>query len=65
MFGSAFAARVANSDGVRIRRRGSSRHVTKNQRSETTSRRSRDMRAIIERAAEEGKLHPPLRYPLL
>jgi hypothetical protein len=50
VFGSAFLdhlTRVANSDGERVRRWGNSLQETKNQRSETIKRRSRDMHVII------------------
>ena len=63
-------AKRANSSGSRIRRRGSSRHVIKNHRSETTSRRSRDMRGIIAKSRRQGQTAPmsalpvTLRYPV-
>jgi hypothetical protein len=40
-------AQVANSESERCRRRGKTRQVMKNQRSDSTRRRSRDMRVII------------------
>jgi hypothetical protein len=71
-------AKMANSESERCRRGGKTRQVMKNQRSDSTRRRSRDMRVIIAlgsnptiqirvpppRAAEERKNRVPLRYPL-
>jgi hypothetical protein len=40
-------AKMANSESERCRRRGKTQQVMKNQRSDSTKRRSRDMRVII------------------